>query len=510
MTGLLTVLIIAAVAVVVAIIIFKSMWRVAEPNEALVISGWRHDAPEGVEQSLGFKIVTGKGTLVIPGVQTVRRLSLDLRQAELAIDCVTHQGIPLGIKGVVIYKVGDDYASIANAARRFLDQQEQMDYRVHNVFAGHLRAIVGNMTVEEMIRDREKLTQLTRASSGVEMEKLGLIVDSLQIQEIDDPSGYIANLARPHAAAVQREARIAQAGADQEATQKEQDSEALKAEARRISEVKRAGYQAEIDRAVADQSQAGPLSEAKARQQVVVEETKVAELEGLREEARLQASVRKPADAKAYEQVTLAKAQRDARIAAAEAKKQETELDAAAQAARVKLAAQAQGEQVRVAAAADAEHVRLEAGAKAEATRNVGQAEADATQAKGLAEAQAVKAKGIAEADAIKARADALSENQDAVIGQQLAQQWPAIVEAAAKPFGSVDQMIVLNGAQGLSEVIAQALSQGITGLKMARGVLAGGLGGREASTNGAPADGADATSEGLPAPEPASEVAEP
>jgi uncharacterized membrane protein YqiK len=501
------ILIVVAAAVVVGIVLFKSMWRVAEPNEALVITGWRHDAPDGVQETLGFKIVTGKGTLVIPGVQTVRRLSLDLRQAELAIDCVTHQGIPLGIKGVLIYKVGDDYASIANAARRFLDQQEQMDHRVHNVFAGHLRAIVGNMTVEEMIRDREKLTQLTRESSGVEMEKLGLIVDSLQIQEIDDPSGYISNLARPHAAAVQREARIAQAGADQEATQKEQDAEALKAEARRQSEVKRAGYQAEIDRAVAEQTQAGPLSEASARQQVVVQETKVAELEGQREEARLQATVRKPADAKAYEQVTLAKAQRDARIAAAEAKKQETELDAAAQAARVRLAAEAQAEQVRASAGAEADHVRLDAGARAEATRNVGQAEADATQAKGMAEAQAVKAKGLAEADAIKARAVALAENQDAVIGQQLAEQWPAIVEAAAKPFGAVDQMIVLNGAQGLSEVVAQALSQGVAGLQMARSVLSGGLGSnggeharhQEGRANGRPHDAAGDGAGGSP-----------
>src|SRR5947207_14150227 len=144
----------------VAFIIFKAMWRVAEPNQALVSSGLRERSPEGVAESLGCKIVSGKGTLVIPGVQAVRRLSLDLRETELAIDCVTHQGIPLGIKGVVIFKVGDDYTSIANAARRFLDQQDQMDHRVHNVFAGHLRAIVGSMTVEEMIRDREKLTQL--------------------------------------------------------------------------------------------------------------------------------------------------------------------------------------------------------------------------------------------------------------------------------------------------------------------------------------------------------------
>src|SRR4051812_1515639 len=318
-------------AIIVAVIAFKAFWRVAEPNEALIISGLRHShATDNVEDSLGFKIVTGKGVAVMPGVQTVRRLSLDLREAELAIDCVTHQGIPLGIRGVVIYKVGDDFASIANAARRFLDQQAQMDTRVHNVFAGHLRAIVGNMTVEEMIRDREKLTQLTRESSGTEMHKLGLIVDSLQIQEIEDPTGYIANLGRPHAAAVESQARIAQAEADREATEQEQEAEALKAEARRASAVKQAGYQAEIDEAAAPARQAGPPSDATARQEGVVQETRVAELEADREEQRLQATVRKPADAQAYQQVTLAKAERDARIAGAEAERQEVELNAAA------------------------------------------------------------------------------------------------------------------------------------------------------------------------------------
>jgi flotillin len=454
-------------------IIFKLMWRVAEPNEALIISGLRQHAPsDAVEASLGFKIVTGRGALIIPGVQTVRRLSLDLRESELSIDCVTHQGIPLGIRGVVIFKVGDDFTSIANSARRFLDQQDEMDARVHNVFAGHLRAIVGNMTVEEMIRDREKLTQLTRESSGTEMEKLGLIVDSLQIQEIDDPSGYIQNLGRPHAAVVASQARIAQAHADREATENEQQAEALKAQARRDSQIKQAGFQAEVDEASARAKQAGPLSDASARQEVVVQETKVAELEAQREEQRLQATVRKPADARAYEQTTLARAERDARIAGAEAQAQETELAAAAHAQRVKLEAGAEAERVRVAAGAEAEHVRLDAAARAESTRAIGEAEAAATEARGRAEGEAVRAKGMAEAEAIKARADALAENQDAVIGQQLAEQWPAIVEAAAKPFGAVDQMIVLNGAQGLSEALAQALSSGVAGLQMARSLL--------------------------------------
>lgn len=451
-------------ALVLIFIIFKLMWRVAEPNEALIISGLRDHSDSGdTAESLGFKIVTGKGTLVIPGIQTVRRLSLDLREAELAIECVTKQGIPLGVRGVVIFKIGDDYASIANAARRFLDQQQQMDARVHNVFAGHLRAIVGQLTVEEMIRDREKLTQLTRASSGMEMEKLGLNVDSLQVQEIDDPTGYITNLGRPHAAAVASQARIAQASADREATEREQEAEALMAEARRHSQIKQSGYQAEIDEAAARARQAGPLSDATAHQEVVVQETRVAELEAHREEQRLQATVRKPADAKAYEQVTLAKAERDSRIAQAEGQKQVVTLDAAAQAERVKLQA-----------AAEAEHVRLEASARAEAVTAIGIAEASATRAKGLAAAEARRASGLAEADSIRARAEALAENQDAVIGQQLAENWPAIVEAAAKPFGNVDQMILLNGAQGISDVLAQALSQGATGLALARNLLSG------------------------------------
>jgi uncharacterized membrane protein YqiK len=456
-------LVVLVVLVIVVFALFRAMWRVAEPNEALVISGLRERGKPGFVEGLGFKIVTGKGTLVIPGVQVVRRLSLDLRETELAIDAVTHQGIPLHLKGVVIYKVGDDLASIANAARRFLDQQKDMDQRVHNVFAGHLRAIVGNMTVEDMIRDREKLTQLTREHAGTEMEKLGLIVDSLQIQEIDDPTGYIKNLSRPHAAAIEREARIAQAQADREATEKEQEAEALKAQARRDSQIKQAGFQAEMDQAAAIARQAGPLSEATAKQKVVVEETKVAELEANRAEQRLYAEVRKPADARAYEQVTLARAERDARISSAEANAKEIELGAAAESNRVKISAEA-----------EAARIRLEAAATSERTRIVGQAEGDAIKAKGLAEGEAVKAKGMAEAQAIKARADALAQNQDAVIGQQLAEKWPEIVEAAAKPFGGIDQLIVLNGAEGLSNTLAQALSQGVAGLELARKLLSG------------------------------------
>jgi uncharacterized membrane protein YqiK len=138
-------------------------YRVAEPSEALIISGWRaHHGPEGDAAGLGFKIVVGKGASVVPGLQKVRRLSLDIHEAELDLDCVTTQGIQIGVRAVVIYKIADDFTSIANAARRFLDQEDQMDVKVHNVFAGHLRAIVGTMTVEDLIRNRDALTRASR------------------------------------------------------------------------------------------------------------------------------------------------------------------------------------------------------------------------------------------------------------------------------------------------------------------------------------------------------------
>jgi len=175
-----TVVVVGVVALIAIVVLFKAMWRVAEPNEALIISGFRtRRASDAIGESMGFKMVTGHGTFVIPGIQVVRKLSLDLNEAELVVDCVTQQGIPVHLKAVVIYKVGDDFASIANAARRFLDQQDKMNTRIQNVFAGHLRAICGSLTVEELIRERDKLTEATRAAAGTEMEKLGLVIDSL-------------------------------------------------------------------------------------------------------------------------------------------------------------------------------------------------------------------------------------------------------------------------------------------------------------------------------------------
>ena len=394
-------------AFIALLILFKMVWRVAEPNEALIISGLGARARNrDTHDSLGFKIITGKGTAVLPGFQTARRLRLDSQSTTLEVACVTQQGIPVHVRGVVIYKVGDDFVSIANAARRFLDQQKTMNGAIHELFTGHLRSIIGNLSVEDLIVNRERLSSETRGSAADEMSKLGLVVDSLQVQEIEDETGYIINLGKPHAAKVASAARIAEAERNREATQKEQVAEAENAQAIRDTQMKKAEYKAQVEQAA-----------VMAQQQVIQQETKNAELEAFRTERRLEAEVRKPADARAYEEVTLAEAERQAQVARA-------------------------------------------------------RAEAEATRVKGEAEADAVRMKGLAEGEAIKARAEALKENQEAVIAQQLAEKWPEIVTASARAFSNVDNMIVLNGADGVEEILAKALTLGGTGLGLARSLM--------------------------------------
>src|SRR4029077_5897277 len=220
------------------------------------------------------------------------------------------------------------------------------------------------------------------------------VIDSFQIQSITSPSAYIENLAVPHQAEVEQNARIARAAADRQAVAAEQQAQAQISSSIRDTDIKKAGFQAEVDRANQEAAQQGPLAEATARQAVVSEETKVAELQAQQKEQQLQVDVRKPADAEAYKQTTLAAAGRDVRIRQAEAEAQEVRLRAEAVAAQTKVQAEAQ-----------AAALKMQATAQADATRITGQAEADAIKAKGLAEADAVRARMEAEASGIERRA---------------------------------------------------------------------------------------------------------
>ena len=450
-------------------LLFKGLWKVPAADEALIITGAgaRKASPDGKV----FKIVTGGGALVLPVLQKAQYLSLKADKAILEVDGVDQQKIPVGVRGVAIFKVGDDEQSITNAATRFLEDgggkpSGQMHDLVREVFHGHLRSIIGGLSVEDLIANRNELAGQTRDASADEVQKLGLVVDSMQIQEILDPTGYIIALGEPRAAEVKKHARIAQAAADREATEREQEAEALKAKARRDSSIKQAEFQADIDRQAAISAQSGPLADAEARKNVVVQETAVAELEAERAEKRLDTEIRKPADAEAYRKRVEAEGEREARIALAEANKREVELRA-----------EANSRQTELTAAADAKQVELSAAAESSRIAQVGTAEARATQLRGEAEGASIRAKGLAEADAIGKRAEALEKESDAVIAQQIAENMPEIVRAAAQAFSNVDNMTVLNGAQGITEILNQMISQAGPTLDLAKSALRTGNG---------------------------------
>src|SRR5882724_2396052 len=270
-------------------------YRVPAPDEAMLISG-RGGGPDGAP----FRVVIGHGAFVTPVFRKVRYLTLSMQEAEVAETCVTKQGISLNVRSVIAFKVGNDPESIVNAGQRFLSDQEQMSVLTGRIFAGHLRSIVGSMTVEEIITERQKLATEVLDGSALEMAKIGLTIDSLQIQSIDDMKlGYIAAMAAPHNAAIQREAQIAQARADQNAAEAAQESQRQQAEYARQTSIVQAKYKAEVDKAQAEAAQAGPLAQAMAQREVIDARTELAQREAILRQQQLVAEVVRPAEAEA-------------------------------------------------------------------------------------------------------------------------------------------------------------------------------------------------------------------
>src|SRR4051794_28408816 len=291
-------------------------YRVPAPNEALLISGRKQ---RGVD-ALPFKIVTGHGVFVAPVISKATRLTLAMQEAEVIEDCYTQQGLTLAVQAVIAFKVGDDHESIAAAARRFQGDQRQMPTLVGRIFSGHLRSIIGSMTVEAIIREQQTLADAIVDASKTEMARIGLAVDSLQISSIDDKGvGYIRALAAPHQARVNQDAAIAQAAADRASAMAQQESARHQAGYARQTAIARAQYQAEIDQAQQTAAQAGPLAAARAQQDVLVERSVVAQKNAELRQAELIAEVVRPAEAEAERIRTLAKAQADATKLSAEA-----------------------------------------------------------------------------------------------------------------------------------------------------------------------------------------------
>ncbi|MCW2653590.1 MAG: rane protein [Mycobacterium sp.] len=298
-------------------------YKVPAPDQAMLISGGRGAA------NAPFRVVTGHGAFILPLFRKVRFLTLAMCEAEVEERCVTQQGITLNVRAVIAFKVGNDNESIVSAAQRFLSDQNQMAILTGRIFAGHLRSIIGSMTVEQIIKERQKLATEVLDGSKEEMIKIGLTVDALQIQSIDDGSlGYILAMSAPHNAAIQQQAQIAQAKANQASAEAEQESQRNQAQFARQTAIVQAQYKAEVDKAQAEAAQAGPLAQAEAQRQVLAMRTELAQRAAELRQQELVAEVVKPAEAEA-ERVRI--------LALADAEKMKIQAEAAASHNRVAL-----------------------------------------------------------------------------------------------------------------------------------------------------------------------------
>src|ERR1700690_1909862 len=201
-------------------------YRVPAPDEAMLVSGGRFG-----RNGAPFKVVTGHGAFVPPFLRKVNFLTLSMAESEVSETCVTKQGISLNVRAVIAFKVGNDEESIVNAGQRFLSDQDQMSTLTGRIFAGHLRSIIGSMTVEEIVTERQKLATEGLDGAKAEMVSIGVTLGRLPSQSIDDlGAGYIAAMAAPNNAAIQRQAQLAQAAADQAAVEAQQASVRKQAE----------------------------------------------------------------------------------------------------------------------------------------------------------------------------------------------------------------------------------------------------------------------------------------
>lgn len=413
-------------------------YRVAKPNEAFIVTGRKGKTSGDLS---GQKVVTGGGVFVLPFVQQLSVLDMSSRRITVEVNgAPSSQGIALAVSGVAIVKVHNEDVSIRAAAQRFGSQQEEIDNFTTNQLSGALRAIVGNLTVEQVIRDRESFSQQVLESVTGSLSAQGLSLDAFTIQEVGDHGGgtYILDMGRASAAAIRREAEIAEAEARRLSEEKRIHAETEVANYQRALDLRQAEILAETDRAKALSASAGPLEAAARQQEILAQEELVAERQATLTERQLDTTVRRPADAERYRLEQQAEAQRVTAVKAAEAAKAEAELRGAGELA-------------------------------------LRSAQARATELEGAAVAAAVLARGKAEAEALQQRAEAYKEFNQAAVFDRLLETLPEIAKQLAAPMANIDTLTVVStdGAAALPKAVAgnflqlQELIKSTTGLDL-------------------------------------------
>ncbi|MGD9607415.1 MAG: flotillin family protein, partial [Leucobacter sp.] len=408
----------AVIALVLVALIIIKRYRIAKPDEAIIVTGGKgkevRSADGSVSRDLsGQKVVTGGGVFVLPFVQKSFTISLRSRRLSITTEAQTTDGITIQAQAVAVVKVGGTQEMIRAAAQRFLSNSDEIDESTQEVLSGSLRSIIGGLTVLQIIRDRAVVAQSVLEAAEEALTKQGLVVDTLQIQEIRDGADYITNIGRPEAAKVRQLADIAETNAYQASEEAKIGAEKVLLDRNRELKLRQAEIQAETDKASAQAAAADPLEQAIQKQAIVQQQEITAQREVALRKEQLNADVRAVAEAEAY---------------------------------------------------------RVEALAKAEAAAAVSRAEAEARalETKGLAEAKATEAKGLAEAQAIDARARALEAQAESVLAQELIHLLPSIAREYAQAISAIDTMTVVS-ADGTSKVAGEAMGNLKGLLDMAR-----------------------------------------
>ncbi|WP_080874130.1 flotillin family protein [Oceanobacillus timonensis] len=433
------IVIIVAAALLLALVgLFVTKYRTAGPDEALIVTGSYLGGKNVHVDEAGnkIKIIRGGGAFVVPVFQQGEPLSLLSSKLEVTTpEVYTEQGVPVLADGTAIIKIGGSIGEIATAAEQFLGKSKNdREMEAKEVLEGHLRSILGSMTVEEIYKNRDKFSQEVQRVASNDLAKMGLVIVSFTIKDVRDSNGYLESLGRPRIAQVKRDADIATAEAEKETRIKRAEAakDAKRAELERATEIaesekdnqlKTSDYRREQDTAKARADQAYDFETARSKQEVteqemqiqIIERQKQIELEEkeiLRRERQYDSEVKKKADADRYavEQSAVA-------------------------------------EKTREMNTADANQYRIETAAKAEAekVRVDGLAKADAERAQGESEAEVIRLKGLAEAEAKEKVAQAFEQYGEAAILDMVIKMLPDYAKEVASPLSNIDKITVVD-----------------------------------------------------------------
>ena len=434
------------IAVVIVLFMLLGLWASrytkVGPNQVLVISGRKRRIidPDGTARDVGFRIVKGGGRFVWPVYEKVDILSLELLTIDVQTpEVYTSKGVPVKVDGVAQIKVKGDDISIATAAEQFLSKGvDDIKNIAMQTLEGHLRAILGTMTVEEIYQNRDAFAQKVQEVAAGDMANMGLGIVSFTIRDIRDTQGYLDALGKPRIAQVKRDAIIAQAEADRDAqirsAQANQAGQEAKfvadtkiAEAQRNYQSNVAQYQAAVNQQKAQADLAYDLQKFKTGQLVKAEEVQVQIIEKQkqielqqqeiqRKQRELEANVQKPADAERYKVETLANARKF---------------------------------QLETEAAGAASATKATGFAGADVVKATGLAEADANKARGLAEASVIEAQGKATAEAMRVKAESFKQYNQAAVIEMIVRVMPEIAGKISEPLSKTEKMVIINSGNG-------------------------------------------------------------